>query len=225
MNAWLDTLGVVAWPLVVCSVIGLAVLLERLWFFVRTWRMPVTAAALVGRFESDGMASIEEYLLRRRHPWRQGFRLLIEHRSHSSALREQVVGLWVAEQRLSHMANLRWLTIVAVISPLLGLLGTVLGMIDAFAALVAHSGPVQPAVLADGLQQAMFTTAVGLIIAVPALAAAHVFRLWGEARVGHLQLLLNHVHLAFDGAVSRSPKTGIAGTVATVARDTAAVSP
>lgn len=224
MSAWLDTLGVVAWPLIICSVIGLAVLLERLWFFVRTWRAPITVPALVGRFESDGAVSIDEYLQRRRHPWRQGFCLLIEHEQHLPALREKVVGLWVAEQRLLHMANLRWLTIVAVISPLLGLLGTVLGMIDAFAALVAHNGPVQPAILADGLQQAMFTTAVGLIIAVPALTAAHVFRLWGDARIGHLQVLLNHVHLAFEGAAPRSPKVNIADTMTTAERDAAAAS-
>ena len=215
MNAWLDTLGVVAWPLIVCSVIGLAVLLERLWFFVRTWRPPLSVQELMARFESDDQESIESFLQRRRHPWLSGFRLLADYELYPASLREEVVNLWVTEQRLLQGANLRWLTIVAVVSPLLGLLGTVLGMIDAFAALVAHTGPVQPAVLADGLQQAMFTTAVGLIIAVPALTAAHVFRLWGDARIAHLQLLLNHVHLALEGIKPQPCEAGRHAAVVT----------
>jgi len=202
--AWIETLGPVAWPLFACSLLGVAVLLERLWFYLRTARPPLSQQRLIEAVGFVDPASsdprvLEADLAAKHHPWLAGFSLLLQHASYPRALREEVVNLWLAEQRSLHASNLRWLTIVAVISPLLGLLGTVLGMIESFAALVAHTGPVQPAVLAGGLQQAMFTTAVGLIIAVPALTAAHVFRLWGDARIERLQRLLNHVHLAIEG--------------------------
>jgi biopolymer transport protein ExbB len=225
MSGWMESLGVVGWPLVSCSVLGLAVLLDRLWFFVRTWRPPLSAHDLVGRYESGGADAIEDFLTGRRHPWGQGFRLLIAHELYPASLREQVVTLWVNEQRLLLGANLRWLTLVAVVSPLLGLLGTVLGMIEAFAALVDHGGPVRPAILADGLQQALFTTAIGLIIAVPALTAAHVFRHWGDSRIDRLKLLLNHLHLAFEGGgVRHRTSSGWAPHETVVAQDAPASS-
>ncbi len=199
MITWIETLGSVAWPLFVCSLLGVAVLLERLWFYVRTTRLSLPPQRLNDILASAGPVALEAELTRRRHPWAEGFRLLLQHAPRPAALREEVLNLWLAEQRCLQISNLRWLTIVAVVSPLLGLLGTVLGMIESFAALVAHTGPVQPAVLAGGLQQAMLTTAVGLIIAVPALTAAHVFRLWGDARMGRLQHLLNRAHLAIEG--------------------------
>lgn len=207
MTAWLDLMGPVAWPLIACSVIGLAVSLERLWFFASTWRPALVDRSLLTAYASGDPLALEDHLARRRHPWQTGFRLLMEHELHPAALREEVLNLWLGGQRATHAANLRWLTIVAVVSPLLGLLGTVLGMMQSFAALVAHAGPVQPAVLADGLQQAMFTTVVGLVIAVPALTAVHVFRLWADARIARLQRLLNLIHLAISGA-SIGQRTG-----------------
>jgi len=197
--AWIETLGPMAWPLFVCSLLGVAVLLERLWFYVRTICLSLPQQRMNDILAAAGPTGLEAELVRRRHSWAEGFRLLVQHASQPAVLREEVVNLWLAEQRGLQVSNLRWLTIVAVVSPLLGLLGTVLGMIESFAALVAHTGPVQPAVLAGGLQQAMLTTAVGLIIAVPALTAAHVFRLWGDARVGRLQHLLNRAHLTIEG--------------------------
>lgn len=75
------------------------------------------------------------------------------------------------EQRLSH--GLRSLSTVAQISPLMGLLGTVTGMIIAFAE-ISQQGTGNPAALADGIGQALVTTAAGLIVAIPALIGQNV---------------------------------------------------
>lgn len=75
------------------------------------------------------------------------------------------------EQRLSH--GLRSLATVAQISPLMGLLGTVTGMIIAFAE-ISQQGTGNPAALADGIGQALVTTAAGLIVAIPALIGQNV---------------------------------------------------
>lgn len=71
--------------------------------------------------------------------------------------------------------SLRPLEIVAAVAPLVGLLGTVLGMIEAFAALSEVKGQIDPAILAGGIWKALLTTAAGLIVAIPALVAWHFF--------------------------------------------------
>lgn len=66
---------------------------------------------------------------------------------------------------------LRPLELIANLSPLLGLLGTVLGMIEAFQQLETAGNQVDPALLSGGIWQALLTTAVGLVVAIPALVA------------------------------------------------------
>ncbi|VAW39323.1 MotA/TolQ/ExbB proton channel family protein [hydrothermal vent metagenome] len=63
---------------------------------------------------------------------------------------------------------LNWLSVIAEVSPLLGLLGTVIGMIKVFAAINAH-GVGDAAHLASGISQALITTAAGLVVAIPAM--------------------------------------------------------
>lgn len=74
---------------------------------------------------------------------------------------------------------LRVLEVIANLAPLLGLFGTVLGMIEAFQAMEAAGSQVNPAVLSGGIWQALLTTAVGLAVAIP-VAVAHS---WFERRV------------------------------------------
>ena len=69
---------------------------------------------------------------------------------------------------------LRGLEVIANLSPLLGLLGTVLGMIKAFARLESAGTKVDPTILAGGIWEALLTTAFGLSVAIPALAAFYI---------------------------------------------------
>lgn len=70
---------------------------------------------------------------------------------------------------------LRVLEVIAMVGPLLGLLGTVLGMIEAFQQLELEGGSANAAVLAGGIWKALLTTAAGLIVAIPAAVAAHLY--------------------------------------------------
>lgn len=72
--------------------------------------------------------------------------------------------------------NLRPLMVVSVISPLLGLLGTVWGMITAFQDLAASEGRADPELLAGGISMALTTTAVGLAVAIPSQASYYWFK-------------------------------------------------
>jgi len=67
---------------------------------------------------------------------------------------------------------IRMLELIAMVSPLLGLLGTVLGMIQSFQELEMAEGAANASVLAGGIWQALLTTAVGLLVAIPAAVAS-----------------------------------------------------
>lgn len=78
--------------------------------------------------------------------------------------------------------HVRLLELIAMISPLLGLLGTVLGMIQAFRELALAEGAANASVLAAGIWQALLTTAAGLVVAIPAAIAAALL----ASRVDHV---------------------------------------
>ncbi|KEZ78368.1 MotA/TolQ/ExbB proton channel family protein [Salinisphaera hydrothermalis] len=89
-------------------------------------------------------------------------------------MREEIMqyGADILEQLRSH---LRTLEVIASLAPLLGLFGTVLGMIEAFQALQAAGNQVNPALLSGGIWQALLTTAVGLGVAMPVMVALSWF--------------------------------------------------
>ncbi|QDY71240.1 MotA/TolQ/ExbB proton channel family protein [Qingshengfaniella alkalisoli] len=81
--------------------------------------------------------------------------------------------------------HIRLLELIAMISPLLGLLGTVLGMIQSFQQLELAQGSANAAVLAGGIWQALLTTAAGLLVAIPAAIGASLLSSRAES-AGHL---------------------------------------
>lgn len=84
--------------------------------------------------------------------------------------------------------NINYLSDIVAVAPLLGLLGTVLGMIQAFRAVPLQSASVKTTLLAAGISKAMVTTASGLIVAIPALIAYSYFR-------GQVQMITNMIEL------------------------------
>jgi len=84
--------------------------------------------------------------------------------------------------------NINYLSDIVAVAPLLGLLGTVLGMIQAFHAVPLQSASVKTTLLAAGISKAMVTTASGLIVAIPALIAYSYFR-------GQVQLVTNMIEI------------------------------
>lgn len=81
---------------------------------------------------------------------------------------------------------IRLLELIAMVSPLLGLLGTVLGMIQSFQELELAQGAANASVLAGGIWQALLTTAAGLVVAIPAAIAAGLF----SARIDRAALMI-----------------------------------
>jgi len=102
--------------------------------------------------------------------------IALKRRDHDKVVIEEAMqdkgrrSLSVIWQRLSYLAD------VAAISPMVGLLGTVLGMIQAFNVIAFQAGGVKPILLASGISKAMVTTAAGLILAIPAMIFYSYFR-------------------------------------------------
>ena len=82
------------------------------------------------------------------------------------------------------------LSMCANIAPMLGLLGTVTGMVDAFMGLGTAMGPEKASILAISISQALYTTAAGLLVAIPAIACTVFFRNTLEKRVEQVTTLL-----------------------------------
>ncbi|WP_107852867.1 MotA/TolQ/ExbB proton channel family protein [Oceanimonas marisflavi] len=196
LNQLHSQLGLMSWPLIICSIITLALWLERgltlLWTSLRgeqeKRRLRRQGLSYPDR---DAEASVSIML--------QGCRLLVQHQECSKAIREDLAAVWLQQQRSRLHAGLRVLTLVGVISPLLGLLGTVLGLIEMFKSIGASGDPVTPTLLADGLGLAMSTTAAGLLIALPAIAGAQLFGLWADRLLDRLTHELNRCNLHLEG--------------------------
>ena len=96
-----------------------------------------------------------------------------------STARAEVTNLW---------QNINYLSDIVAVAPLLGLLGTVLGMIQAFHAVPLQSASIKTTLLAAGISKAMITTASGLVVAIPALIAYSYFR-------GQVQQVTNAIEI------------------------------
>jgi len=96
--------------------------------------------------------------------------------------------------------RIRLLEITAMVSPLLGLLGTVLGMIQSFQELELAEGAANASLLAGGIWQALLTTAAGLLVAIPAAVAAGLFSARIENAAQSIEAAVGQLMLAEDAA-------------------------
>ncbi|MDR1298212.1 MAG: MotA/TolQ/ExbB proton channel family protein [Deltaproteobacteria bacterium] len=159
--------GWVMYPILLCSLVALAIIMERCWSLRRGRVVPRSLVAsvndlLVRRQYNDAAFLCQEGQNSAARLIKQGLKLIGQSRpAFKDAMEES--GRREAIYLSSH---LELLGVIASISPLLGLLGTVSGMINSFAA-VAEAGLGNPGILAGGIGQALLTTAAGLVVAIP----------------------------------------------------------
>jgi len=195
--------GPVVSVLALLSIFALAIVLLKLWQFFRLGigRSRPTEKALALWCEQQPEAAIA-ILAGRRQPVAQLVRLAMTGLSHrtinQSTLREELIRVG-SEQLEKLRSYLRALDVIATLSPLLGLLGTVLGMIQAFQQLAIAGSQVDPSILSGGIWQALLTTALGLSVAIP-VVLAHTWLERKVERCGH----------AMEDAVTRVFTRGLA---------------
>lgn len=193
MMDFLSKGGFFIWPILLCSIISIAVILERALFFrrtrVRNKNLPERTLALLNAKKPADAAALCE--------------------SEGSFLsRFLSVGLKVADrpeeekQKILRRAGsreleagekyLRILSVIGSISTLLGLLGTVTGMVQTFRTIQEAGGMADVTVLAGGIWEALLTTVAGLCVAIPTLVCFHSF----ESIVDDRAILMKNT--AFD---------------------------
>ena len=124
--------------------------------------------------------------------------VLERHACEAADLREKAVSLSLQSLSRATQERLTGLSTIASLAPLLGLLGTVIGLMMAFRALQDIAGPVDPSVVASGLWQAMITTVAGLVIAVPCLVAFTWLKSRFRSHLADAASLLSEISLAMS---------------------------
>lgn len=155
-------------PLVLCSILVVAIVVERLWTLQTRRVAPEHLAAQVWNWLKSGELDDERLqALRAGSPLGRILAAGLEQRHASRAAMNEAIedtGRHVVHELDRYLITLGT---IASISPLLGLLGTVLGIMHVFAA-ISTAGLGNPAMLASGISQALITTVAGLIVAIPA---------------------------------------------------------
>ena len=168
------------WPLLIISIIGLAIVLERSWYLRKTHILPKNCL--------ESTFSLTNHMVKEKSAVSEQQVMELANLSPASpllvcALKEKLSGSSpeAALEELQANAQATWqnfdrylgaLATIATIAPLLGLFGTVVGMIEIFGSQGAISGSAgSPQQLAHGISVALYNTAFGLLIAIPALAA------------------------------------------------------
>lgn len=168
--------GVLIWPLLLCSVISLAIIAERFWSLQTKRILSENLVKKVWEWNKNGTLDVHHIEdLRRASPLGRILAAGLVNRDHDRVVMKESI-----EEVGRHVAHdlerfLNTLGTIASISPLLGLLGTVIGMIKVFAVITAQ-GVGDPGVLAEGISEALITTAVGLTVAIPSLMFYRYFR-------------------------------------------------
>ena len=163
-------------PILLCSVIALAIIGERFWSLQKKRINPVTLVSQVWQwYKSDNLTDQNIEALAKTSPLGRVLAAGLVNRHHPREIMKESIEDTGRQVVVELERYLNTLGTIASITPLLGLLGTVIGMIKVFAAITAH-GVGDPSVLAGGISVALITTAAGLSVAIPSLIFYRYFR-------------------------------------------------
>lgn len=190
--------GPVMAPIILCSVVAVAIVVERLWTLQRKRVIPRELTDRVWKLvETRTLNDRHIEALAQNSPLGRVLAAGLANRNHGREIMKEVI-----EDTGRHVVHelerfLNTLGTIAAMSPLLGLLGTVTGMIAAFNAITA-AGVGDPRALSGGIGEALITTAAGLIVAIPALFAYRYLRGVVDALVVDMEKEATRLVQAFD---------------------------
>jgi len=186
--------GVIMWAILFCSIVALAVAIDRFLVLRKAKiNLPAFLVRIRGFIKSKDMSGAASFCLREKSPIgnmvRKGLKKFgMGHERVKEAIenagRQEVSKL---EKGLSILAT------VAGVAPLLGFLGTVTGMIQAFMRIEDLAGAASPSDLAGGIWEALLTTAFGLIVGIPAYVVYNYFLSWVTKFVADMETVANDV--------------------------------
>ncbi len=168
--------GLLMWPLLLCSVVSLGIVLERSYFLIRFCRLPSNFLTRLKKMVSEKkIEEAERFAVAQTGPVARiaGICLHLIQKIRPAEEKEKIIAQAGSNALRDIERNIHNLGMIAHLSPLLGLLGTVTGMIGAFQKIQSLNGQVDPSVLAGGIWEALITTAAGLFVAIPTMFAYH----------------------------------------------------
>lgn len=172
MFEFLEKGGILVYPIILCSVFALAIFVERL---IRFSKIKARGAGLVQKtidlMNQGKIQDIDTLLTESNSPMGRVLSRAIAVRDQDRETVESVISHSTDEEVRDLSSYLQALATIGNIAPLLGLLGTVMGMIKAFMVIQQMGGKVNAVVLAGGIWEAMLTTAFGLAVALPTMVA------------------------------------------------------
>ena len=163
-------------PIIICAIIAMGIVLERFWTLRQKRVIPEDLTSQVWSWvKNDQLDQKQIQTLYQGSPLGQILAAgLINRNRERAVLKDSIedTGRHVVHELERYVETLGT---VAAVTPLLGLLGTVIGMVKVFTAITTH-GVGNPTVLAGGIAEALITTAAGLTVAIPALIAYRYYR-------------------------------------------------
>lgn len=191
--------GILMIPIVLCSLIGLALILDRAYTYyklkLRGFSLTESIILSLQQGDLDGALALIE------GEETAGAAVLVEtFRSAKEKGQEVLFSAFnlTCESLVDRMeASLRGLATVASVSPLIGLLGTVFGMIKSFIQIEAHGGNVSASMLAGGIWEALLTTGAGLSVAIPCLLFYNYF----QGRIERVEKQLSSLRKELENVV------------------------
>ncbi|MBT2971507.1 MAG: biopolymer transporter ExbB [gamma proteobacterium symbiont of Ctena orbiculata] len=156
-------------PIIACSIVALGIVIERFWSLQRKRVMPDYLMRQILQLHRDNKLNLADLdKLKDSSPLGRILAAGLINRDHNKEVMKEAIEE-VGRQVVHELERyLNTLGTIASISPLLGLLGTVIGMIKVFSVIVT-AGVGDPGVLAGGISEALITTAAGLSVAIPSL--------------------------------------------------------
>lgn len=199
MVAFLSKGGVLVVPILGCSALALAIFFERVIRFAKMRSRGAGLAENVAKLMNKGRdGEAVNLALESNSPMGRILAQAIDVKDNDRELLETVIVNATDEEVRNLSTYIQALATIGNIAPILGLLGTVIGMIKAFMVIQQMGGKVNAAVLAGGIWEAMLTTALGLAVALPAMVA-HSYL---TARVDQYEARLQNGSVTFVKAIS-----------------------
>lgn len=186
--------GNTMWWILLCSIVTLAMGIERSLRLRRHRIIPVGLAAEARRlWKEKKFDELIKLCETKDSVFARALKVMAQHRNSPMQDISTIASNFTANEMRIHYRRVQVLTVVATISPLLGLFGTVAGMISAFEdfRLLGETG--DPSVFAGAISLALITTAAGLIVAMPTLALYHFFKQRTNAYTDELEGVLQEL--------------------------------
>ncbi len=181
--------GILMYPLLLGSILALTFGLERLYHFLRAGNRRELIKEVLDLVTKGKLDETLRLLKKIPGPIAAVATEAINNRDKNKQEMEEAISMKGSIELKRLNQNLHMLELIGRTSPLIGLLGTVLGMVEAFKNLASVKGTVDPSLLAGGIWEALITTVAGLCVAIPALIMHHLF----EDRGKSISFSMKHV--------------------------------